>query len=162
VKHRASQIAFVFPNAVTKFLNLLTQSYVGDITIWPKPRLADYLRILENPESFEAIMNFVQGGRHRTYPKIHHIQSAMFMEKQIDKCYRLIRNNSRLHFITSLRALEDAGEEEFVMKRLLEEDKDWQEGDEQESFPRRKDSFHDDKKPTRTRIRPIQKMDSLD
>lgn len=35
LKHRASQVAYVFPNELTKFLNLLTQSYVGDITIWP-------------------------------------------------------------------------------------------------------------------------------
>ena len=46
MKHRASQIAFIFPNAITKFLNLVTQSYVGDITIWPKPKFSDYLRIL--------------------------------------------------------------------------------------------------------------------
>jgi predicted acylesterase/phospholipase RssA len=46
VRHRASQMAYIFPSAVTKFLNLLTQSYVGDITIWPKPKLSDYLRIL--------------------------------------------------------------------------------------------------------------------
>ncbi len=46
MKHRACQLAYVFPNAVTKFFNLVTQSYVGDITIWPKPKLSDYLRIL--------------------------------------------------------------------------------------------------------------------
>lgn len=46
VRHRASQIAYIFPNAITKFLNLLTQSYVGDVTIWPTPRFKDYLRIL--------------------------------------------------------------------------------------------------------------------
>ncbi len=63
MKHRASQVAFIFPNAITKFFNLVTQSYVGDITIWPKPQLNDYLRILENPTSFDAIMNFVKGGR---------------------------------------------------------------------------------------------------
>lgn len=83
MRHRASQIAYIFPSALTKFLNLLTQSYVGDITIWPKPLLKDYLRILENPTSYEAILCFVQGGRQRAFPKIHHIRSTMFMEKQI-------------------------------------------------------------------------------
>lgn len=33
------------------------------------------------------------------------------MEKQIDKCYKQIRNNSRLHFLSSLKEIEDAGEE---------------------------------------------------
>lgn len=70
-------------------------------------------------------MSFVQGGRQRTYPKIHHIRSTMFMEKEIDRCYRLIRNNSRLHFLQSVRDIEDADEEEFVMKRVFEDEKDW-------------------------------------
>ena len=83
LKHRVFQIAYLFPNAVTKFFNILTQSYVGDITIWPKPKLSDYLRILENPTSYEAVMCFVHGGRQRTYPKIHHIKATMFLEKQI-------------------------------------------------------------------------------
>lgn len=83
MRHRASQIAYIFPSAITKFLNLLTQSYVGDITIWPKPKLQDYLRILENPHSFAAIMSFVHGGRQRAYPKVCHIKSTMFMEKEI-------------------------------------------------------------------------------
>jgi len=36
----------VFPGAITKFLNLFTQSYVGNITIWPVPSLSNYLRIM--------------------------------------------------------------------------------------------------------------------
>jgi hypothetical protein len=90
-------------------MNLLTQSYVGDITIWPKPKLSDYMRILENPTSFEAIREFVHGGRQRTYPKIHHIKCTMFMEKEIDKCYRAIRNNSRLYFLKTVKEIEDVG-----------------------------------------------------
>ena len=81
LKHRANQIAFLFPNEITKFFNIVTQSYVGDITIWPQPKLNDYLRILENPTSYSAITSFVQGGRQRTYPKIHHIKATMFMER---------------------------------------------------------------------------------
>jgi hypothetical protein len=110
VRHRACQIAYIFPTAITKFLNLLTQSYVGDITIWPKPLLQDYLRIFENPINFQAIYSFVQGGRQRAYPKVHHIRSTMFMEKQIESCYRHIRNTSRLHFLVNNREIEDAGE----------------------------------------------------
>ena len=53
----------------------------------------------------------MQGGRQRAYPKIHHIKSTMFMEKQIDTCYRAIRNHSRLYFLSSLREIEDAGED---------------------------------------------------
>jgi hypothetical protein len=66
-------------------------------------------------------MNFVQGGRQRAYPKVHHIKSTMLMEKQIERCYKLIRNNSRLHFISTLKEIDDAGEEEFLMKQVFEE-----------------------------------------
>jgi SAM-dependent methyltransferase len=93
--------------------------------------LKDYLRILENPTSFDAILCFVQGGRQRAFPKIHHIRSTMFMEKQIEKCYRHLRNTSRLHFLVNNREIEDAGEEEFIMKKVLEED-DWEEEEEED------------------------------
>jgi TAG lipase/steryl ester hydrolase/phospholipase A2/LPA acyltransferase len=45
-KHRVGQMSVIFPGAVTKFFNLATQSYVGNITIWPVPSLSNYLRIL--------------------------------------------------------------------------------------------------------------------
>jgi TAG lipase/steryl ester hydrolase/phospholipase A2/LPA acyltransferase len=141
LKHRASQVSYIFPNAVTKFFNLVTQSYVGDITIWPKPLLSDYLRLLENPTSYAAIMNFVNGGKHRTYPKVHHIRSTMMMEKEIDSCYRHIRNRSRLHFMTALREVEDAGEEEFLMKSVFEEGLEVHEEIEDDRSPT-KESLH--------------------
>ena len=46
IKHRMEQMTYIFPGAVTKFFNLATQSYVGNITIWPVPTVSDYLRIL--------------------------------------------------------------------------------------------------------------------
>lgn len=48
----------------------------------------------------------------------------MFMEQQIDYCYKGIRNRNRLHFLRSQRDIQDAGEEEFVMKRVFEEEKE--------------------------------------
>jgi len=32
-----------------------------------------------------------------------------------------------LHFLVSQKNIEDAGEEEFVMKRVLEEEREWEE-----------------------------------
>ena len=69
IRHRVSQMTFIFPGAVTKFFNLATQSYVGNITIWPVPSISNYLRILENPTDFTMIMNFVEDGKARTYPR---------------------------------------------------------------------------------------------
>ena len=68
VKHRVNQVTFVFPGAITKFFNLATQSYVGNITIWPVPSISNYLRILENPTDFAMILSFVEDGKQRTYP----------------------------------------------------------------------------------------------
>lgn len=69
-KHRVSQLTFIFPSAITKFFNLATQSYVGNITIWPVPALSNYVKIMDAPTDFEMIVNFVENGRMRTYPSI--------------------------------------------------------------------------------------------
>jgi hypothetical protein len=55
----------------------------------------------------------------------------MFMEKQIELCYRHIRNASRLQFLVSTREIEDAGEEEFMMKKVLEEDEEQEDQEEE-------------------------------
>ena len=33
----------------------------------------------------------------------------IYMEKEIDKCYRAIRNNSRLYFLKTVKEIEDVG-----------------------------------------------------
>lgn len=66
-------MAFIFPSAVTKFFNLATQAYVGNITIWPVPSISNYLRILENPTDFNMILNFVEDGRFRTYSSTYYL-----------------------------------------------------------------------------------------
>ena len=49
----------------------------------------------------------------------------MFMQQNIEKCYRHIRNKSKAVFLNSIREVEDAEEEEYLMKNMLSEDKDW-------------------------------------
>jgi len=100
-KHRALQLSYVFPSAITKFLNLFTQSYVGNITIWPVPSVSNYLRIMENPVHFDVILNFVEDGRSRTYPsnfccilEICEIKGSLFMEKQLETCYKNVKKLS--------------------------------------------------------------------
>ena len=129
IRHRASQLAYVFPSAITKFFNLVTQSYVGDITIWPKPTLQDYRELLDNPQSFDMLARYVQGGKQRTFHKVHHIRSTMFMEKQIDKSYRKIKNASRMEFFLSNREIMDVEDEERMMKSVLEEEREWDSDD---------------------------------
>ncbi len=67
----------------------------------------------------------------------------MFMEKEIERCYRLARNNSQMQFLHSLKEIEEEHEDEIVIKRMLEEDKEW-ENDQDEVLPR-KESFNSGK-----------------
>lgn len=53
------------------------------------------------------------------------------MEKEIEGCYRHIRNASRIQFLVNTKDIEDAGEEEMMMKQVAEED-EWQEDDEED------------------------------
>lgn len=46
LKHRVAQMTLIFPSAITKFFNLATQDYMGNITIMPLPSVRKYLRIL--------------------------------------------------------------------------------------------------------------------
>lgn len=69
-KHRLSQIRQMgfIPNKIQKVFNLFSQSYVGSVTIWPKPKLVDYMNILKMPSKPEELDRFVEVGRERTYP----------------------------------------------------------------------------------------------
>lgn len=116
IKHRALQLSFLFPTVVTKFFSMFTQSYVGDITIWPVPSLSNYLRILDNPINYQEIENFVAEGKQITYLKITQIKSSLFLEKEIESCYKHLRNASQVHFLVSHKEVEDADEEEFLLK----------------------------------------------
>lgn len=60
-------MALIFPGGLTKMFGLASQSYVGNITIWPVPTFKNYLRILNLPSIFNEIVNFVEDGKFRTY-----------------------------------------------------------------------------------------------
>lgn len=69
-KHRFSQLSDLglFPSIVQRFLNVFSQNYVGNITIWPTPKLRDYIDILRMPSASHELDRFVEVGRQRTYP----------------------------------------------------------------------------------------------
>jgi hypothetical protein len=70
IKHRFSQLSYLglFPSIVQRFINIFSQTYVGSITIWPIPKLQDYIKILQMPSGAEDLERFVEAGRQRTYP----------------------------------------------------------------------------------------------
>jgi len=90
--HRVNQLASIgiFPQAVTRYFNLITQVYSGTVTIWPVPTLKDFLNILNNPTP-QTLQRGLILGQQRTYAKISHIQATLCIEKAIDLNYRAIK-----------------------------------------------------------------------
>ena len=109
-KHRAFQLSYVFPSAITKFLNLFTQSYVGNITIWPVPSIANYLRIMENPVHFDVIMNFVEDGRSRTYPSNFFVIDRNLRDKRLTvygkTTLKLLQKDQKVIFLCKLKTFD--------------------------------------------------------
>jgi hypothetical protein len=108
VKHRFSQLSDLglFPSIVQRFLNIFSQTYVGNITIWPTPKLEDYLNILRMPSCSNELERFVEVGRQRTYPstilsnqEISLIKATMHLEAEIEKCLKKAKyiSQSRLN-----------------------------------------------------------------
>jgi predicted acylesterase/phospholipase RssA len=92
LKHRVNQLSSVgiLPTAITRYFNLITQEYSGNVTIWPIPTLRDYLNILNNPSHQSLQKGLILGAR-RTYHKINHIHSTLMIEKSLDWNYRAIK-----------------------------------------------------------------------
>ena len=47
----------------------------------------------------------------------------MFMEKEIERCYRLARNNSQMQFLHSLKEIEEEDEDDKTSERSIK--KEW-------------------------------------
>jgi len=69
LKHRVNQLALlgIFPKAATRYFNLITQTYSGNVTIFPKADVNDYLTILANP-SPDTLRQGLTVGARRVYP----------------------------------------------------------------------------------------------
>jgi len=92
LKHRINQLASigVLPASIKRYINLITQEYSGNVTIWPVPTVKDYLNILSNP-TIQSLERGLLLGSRRTYSKISHIYATLIVEKAIDLNYRAIK-----------------------------------------------------------------------
>jgi len=95
LKHRVNQLAMIgiFPKAATRYFNLITQTYIGNITIFPKADINDYLTILSNP-SPDTLRHGLTIGARRVFPKVNHIAALLVIEKALEKNYLLVRSSS--------------------------------------------------------------------
>lgn len=62
--------------------SVFLQRFDGAITIWPRTRFADWMRILSDPDPAE-LQRLISSGQMATWPKLHMIGNRSRIEKQI-------------------------------------------------------------------------------
>jgi len=74
LKHRVNQLAMIgiFPKAASRYFNLITQTYSGNVTIFPRVDINDYLTILSNP-SPDTLRHGLTFGARRIFPSKYYI-----------------------------------------------------------------------------------------
>lgn len=92
IKHRVTQLAQLglIPPMLNMIHPLITQKYVGDITIIPEITLTDYFFLISNPTP-EMISRCVQKGMKSTWPKLSIIQNHCAIEIALETCTSLLR-----------------------------------------------------------------------
>jgi len=70
------------------------QRFDGAVTIWPKTRAWDWVRILSDPDEIE-LARMIRIGQVVTWPKLHMIENRMRLEKQILLGRQAIRKQIR-------------------------------------------------------------------
>ncbi|RKP10143.1 acyl transferase/acyl hydrolase/lysophospholipase [Thamnocephalis sphaerospora] len=91
VYHRLTQLddVGIMRSLTSRLRSIVSQRYVGDITILPRIDWSRFLGLLTNP-SDEAITEFIQNGERSTWPKIPIIRNHCRIEMTIDEIiYRL-------------------------------------------------------------------------
>eukprot|EP01100_Stratorugosa_tubuloviscum_P000905 TRINITY_DN11_c1_g1_i1.p1 TRINITY_DN11_c1_g1~~TRINITY_DN11_c1_g1_i1.p1 ORF type:complete len:704 (+),score=255.15 TRINITY_DN11_c1_g1_i1:124-2112(+) len=105
VAHRLQQMAElgILPSLFCKLQPLITQSYMGDITIIPKFYLSAYLKIISNPtEQFRQECIVV--AEKSTWPKIDIIKNNLFIERTLEKIVQSLREKLNTETINSQSA----------------------------------------------------------
>ncbi|GAA96902.1 uncharacterized protein L969DRAFT_96794 [Mixia osmundae IAM 14324] len=71
------------------------QRFEGSITIWPKSRAWDWVRILTDPDEAE-LARMIDVGQRVTWPKIHMIENRLKIETEIDAGRQQVRKTLAL------------------------------------------------------------------
>lgn len=78
------------PDRLSVLENVITQRYVGDITIFPQPQMKNYLQMFTNPSS-AVIGRYMQEGQRQTWPKLPRVRNQCAVEKTLEECLRFIK-----------------------------------------------------------------------
>eukprot|EP00283_Hemiselmis_rufescens_P004916 CAMPEP_0173430848 /NCGR_PEP_ID=MMETSP1357-20121228/9163_1 /TAXON_ID=77926 /ORGANISM="Hemiselmis rufescens, Strain PCC563" /LENGTH=590 /DNA_ID=CAMNT_0014395255 /DNA_START=1 /DNA_END=1773 /DNA_ORIENTATION=+ len=104
ILHRCSQ--GIQLGIVPSFLGgLLSQKYVGDVTIVPPLSISGYARVISNPTS-SSLSEFVRVGEKRTWPSIALIRSQCELEIVLDQCVRKLAAEAQQQAAAGAPALE--------------------------------------------------------
>jgi len=76
--------------------SVFLQRFEGAVTIWPRTRFKDWLRILSDP-SKDELARMIHVGQLATWPKIHMIENRMKLEREIIKGRQSVRKATRLN-----------------------------------------------------------------
>ncbi|KAJ2922093.1 hypothetical protein H1R20_g15000, partial [Candolleomyces eurysporus] len=78
--------------------SVFLQRFDGAVTIWPRTRIWDWVRILSDPDP-EELARMLHVGQMVTWPKLHMIENRMRIEKQIyggrQDIRRILKSKSR-------------------------------------------------------------------
>lgn len=78
----------------TDWSGVFLQRFGGAVTIWPKTRFWDWIRILSDPDRTE-LARMMRVGEKATWPKLHMIENRIRMERAVEKGRKLCRQQLR-------------------------------------------------------------------
>ena len=79
---------------VNKAHAVATQTYSGDVTIFPDRNLGDLLKIFSNPTP-EEVQEFIMAGRRSAWPKMSRVHNTTIISQTFDECLRRLRKRYR-------------------------------------------------------------------
>ncbi|KAF9453064.1 patatin-domain-containing protein [Macrolepiota fuliginosa MF-IS2] len=82
--------------------SVFLQRFDGSVTIWPRPRFMDFIRILSDPDPPE-LERMLAVGQLVTWPKLHMIDNRIRIEKAILAGRRVMRTMSRARNYAALQ-----------------------------------------------------------
>ena len=91
IRHRIKQFQKILPHSTSQLLNLVTQDYTGDITIFPEFCFKDILHLVTNPTGLDYHRFKIYGNR-TIFQKISMIESIVKTELLLEKYYYKLKN----------------------------------------------------------------------
>ncbi|KFY10271.1 hypothetical protein V492_05090 [Pseudogymnoascus sp. VKM F-4246] len=107
------------------------QQFSGTITVWPRGRITDFLRILSDPDP-NRLAYMLQTGQQSTFPKLQYLGNRMKVERAVERGRAETRQHVRRGSIESIisedemrRLWKGEGEDGSGGMGTTDEDTDW-------------------------------------